>query len=147
MSLRTKIHEAALEFTYGVLRAIARAKIEDLQAEAAAAAPSAPRPVPLARAARAEVVTQGAAPSAAPAARPDGPKRSGRPYGTVKASTAETTNKIVLHLRAHPGTTAEATRATLGIPKNQWSACVARALNDGHVRKEGTLRSTKYWAV
>jgi len=59
-------------------------------------------------------------------------------------TVAERMTLIVKYMKPHPGTTGEAARKALGLPKHTWST---RAVAQGTLRKEGDRRSTRYWAV
>jgi hypothetical protein len=144
--LEEKIREAALTFTYAVVRAVARASLTDIRSEADQAG----EPRRLSR------------PSTPTKRGPGGPGRSvtrleasargtEAPVATVKAraesSADDISTTIILYLRSHPGATGESTRKILAVEKGRWNRIIARAIQGGRLRKEGTKRGTKYWAV
>jgi len=63
------------------------------------------------------------------------------------SSAAPRPELILAYMKSHPGTSGEAARAALGIPRGQWGTYVARALKGGKLRKEGQKRATRYWAT
>jgi hypothetical protein len=62
-------------------------------------------------------------------------------------TVAERMALIVKYMKSHPGTTGEAARKALGLPKHTWSNMAAKAVAQGRLRKEGDRRATRYWAV
>jgi hypothetical protein len=72
--------------------------------------------------------------------------RAGRPRGVTK-KTAAVLGVIVAYVKDHPGTSGEEARTALGIEKSRWSTYLVRALAAKQLRKEGSFRNTKYWAV
>jgi hypothetical protein len=74
-------------------------------------------------------------------------RHAGRPRGSTAEKTAQTVAATVAYVKDHPRTDGKAARVALGIEKNRWSSCVARAITTKQLRKEGDLRATKYWAV
>ncbi len=65
----------------------------------------------------------------------------------AQETVAERMALIVKYMKSHPGTTGEAARKALGLPKHTWSTMAAKAVAQGKLRKEGNRRSTKYWAA
>jgi hypothetical protein len=131
-ALQKQIEAAAAEFARGVIQAIRRASLDDLQAEAGATptkraperSPKTPemwRGLPLHR----------------------GP---GRPPKDSDL-TGSRINLIVSYVKSHPGTSGQDARKALGFPKPQWSTYVARAVKAGKLTKKGDRRAMKYWAV
>jgi hypothetical protein len=69
------------------------------------------------------------------------------PKGPKGSVTKKDYEAIISDIAANPGTTGALAKTALGLEKNRWSFCIARAIKEGKVRKEGELRSTRYWAT
>jgi hypothetical protein len=134
-ALSSAIDALASEFAWKVVEAIRASSLAEILTEVPGAAPRPGRPPKLA--ARTASSTSEWTAKATPTSGSRSPKQD----------TGQTVELIVAYLRSHPGITGEGARKALGLEKNRWNTCVARAIKDGKVRKEGERRSTRYWAT
>jgi len=138
-SLRTNLNALAAEFASSIIQAIqdsSLAEILDIEL------PPSPR--------RGPGRPRGSA-TKVPPARAVHPSASTAPAEPAHRGPARSTDAdaelVVKYLRSHPGTTGEAARRSLGREKNRWNTCVARAILDGKIRKQGERRSTRHWTA
>jgi hypothetical protein len=131
-ALRTELEALASTFATAIvetIRSSSLAEILDVNVPQETPAPRSPR----------GSTTKGTERSTSP--------RPGRPLGSTSHDTGATVELLVKYLRSHPGSPGEEARKSLGLLKHTWNARVSRAIKEGKVRKEGELRSTRYWAV
>jgi hypothetical protein len=92
-----------------------------------------------------------ARPAPKTAAKPK-PKRSAKPapkparVRRTPEQIAGEQQRILDHITARPGETAEEIRAALSIPKNVWTLTIAGLALDGRVERTGEKRATRYYA-